>query len=219
MVASTVDADIERIGNTLDATIGNAVDAYMNRKEKLIERNLLKLQGEFFKTLALMTINAANAPNLGEYTPTWKPLDPGYTARKQKRGKGFYNFRGGLKRSLMASKATTSLGTPVVMTDAYAQSPAGKARYTYTNGTARRDSGSIVAKGKYEVKRVFSIDLYPKVMEDIDEDMPFGNYFSKNIAVKMTNYRGQQDRPILANFMNWWLDVKAKQIVMKALNG
>lgn len=213
---------IDRIANRLAGIVQDGGQRLIANRAAKLDTELTKLQGQFFLGLATAAINVDTPPNLGIYTPKWKPLDEKYKRRSKKQGKGFYNFRGQLRQSLLRSKALTAFGRPLITVSGVGRYNR-KAAYVVPSGgrnLGRTPTGGVVALGniKNVLPRAIIIDLYPKVSEPIaNGSLNEGEYFSEKIAVKMTNYKGGRDRPILVNYMNWWLDVKARQTVRKVL--
>ena len=216
----TIDTDIQSIKNRLFSLVETENNRVINRRVAKLEDALVDLQSKFFTQLANLTIGASGAPALGVYSPTWKPLSESYKRKKRRRGQAeneFYSFTGGLKQGLLRSKATTAFGKPLITIGS-----GGKFRKQFVEvqgNVGRSTTGRFVsARQIKELKRTIVVDLYPNVTENIrDGRIDEGAYFSDKVAIKMTNFRGGRDRPILVQFMNWWLDVEATRITRKIL--
>lgn len=211
-----------RIRNRIESALNTAIGRITTENMKLIQKKLDRLQRSFFISLARMAIGVDEPPDLGRYTPEWKPLTPTY-ARRRKREKGisegqYYLRTGGLRRSLSQSKAITSFGRPVIELRK-AGSVNRKRAFVFDQIAQLAESGRFVSlKDIKNVRFVISIDLFPKVKESLKSGRIHENrYFSEKISVKMTNFRGKRERPILAQFMNWWLDVRARNLVRSVL--
>lgn len=214
------DKAIDRIGSKIGGMILGASDKVMENRVIKVRREIDRLQDQFFLQLAQKTIDAQAAPNLGVFTPTWKGLAPVYATKKKKQGKGFYNYSGKLKQSLLRSKAVTAFGRPLISLGSGGRF---RNQNVYVqNNRARTIKGKPIAldslvKNKSLQKSII-VDLYPRLTESLKQGrINEGKYFSDKIAIKMTNYRGGRDRPILKNYMNWWLEVKAKEAVRRGL--
>ena len=92
----------KRVVNALGATIEEGFEDLFAEKADKIQRDVNTAQTRFFKKLIMKTIGRKSAPNLGEYTPVWKPLSGKYLKKKSALGQstGFYSKTGELKSSL-----------------------------------------------------------------------------------------------------------------------
>jgi len=214
------DKAIDRIGSKIGGMIMGSSDKVMENRVIKVRKEVDRLQDQFFLQLAQKTIDVQSAPSLGAFTPTWKKLDPDYASRKKKLGKGFYNYSGKLKQSLLRSKAVTAFGRPLVSLGS-----GGKFRNQNVyvqNNRARTVKGKPIALDALvrnkSLQKSIIVDIYPRLTESLNKGrINEGKYFSDKIAIKMTNFRGGRDRPILKNYMNWWLEVKAKEAVRRGL--
>lgn len=216
-----VNDDISRIKNSLYRIANRGIETILEKKIAQINKNINKLQDQFFTILSQKIVGAKSAPDLGAFTPPpWKPLNPKYLMRKRRKGAGdgFFKFTGKLQRSLKQTKAVNAFGKPVAEITQGARS--GGKFVTVRNGRAQSETGQFVAMKGLRVRPVITVDLYPRVTESIrDGRLNMSKYFTKQTAVKLTNWRGREDRPIIAYYMNWWLDVKARRVVTQALGG
>ena len=216
----SVKADVDRIGNKIGAMIMNASLRVTSNRVVKIQAEVDRLQSNFFTTLAMKTIGAESAPSLGAYTPNWEDLSTSYTSRKKKRGKGFYQYTGRLRQSLLRSKATTAFGKPLVLLTSGGRY---RDQNVYVqNNRARTVVGKFVSleslRRNKSIQAAIIVDIYPTLTESLKRGkIDEGKYFSDNIAIKMTNYKGKRWRPILAPYMNWWLEVKAREAVRRGL--
>lgn len=211
---------IDRIANRLYGQFQVKTEEAINRRVKNIQKELKVVQANFYTTLAAMTIGADGPPDLDGWTPTWRELSADYLKKKRRKNKeGFYNFSGKLKQSLLRSKATTTFGTPLIYVG---EGGSYRNQRVYTNpktGAGITAKGTPFALDKLKnLRYTLSVDLYPRVKENIRSlRIDEGNYFSDNIAMKMTNYKGARWRPILVHYMNWWLENRARDAVRKAI--
>lgn len=211
---------IDRVSNRLYGILEQKTNAAVNRRARLVEQAVIKVQGQFYSTLAALTIGASGPPALDGWTPTWRELSESYSKRKKAKGKtGFYNYSGKLKQSLLRSKATTTFGTPLVFLDSGGTY---RSQRVYTNpatgaGVTSKGVPFSLAKLK-NLRHTISVDIYPKIPGSIKGmRLDEGEYFSDNIAIKMTNYKGGRWRPILVHYMNWWLETRARDAIRKAI--
>src|SRR4051812_15802638 len=70
------------------------------------------LTQHFFEELVTVGIDVAGPPNLGEFTPYWEPLTEKWI--EQKGHDMFYEFTGGLQRTLLRKSTIGIFGRPQV---------------------------------------------------------------------------------------------------------
>lgn len=228
MTDESYEDQIDRIANNLFSVVDDEVNVLLTKKTKLLQKRLNDLQKNFFQILSSKIIAVKAAPELGDFTPKWKSLslNASYRSKKIREGRSpneFYSFTGRLQRSLLQSKAVNAFGTPVVTIG--------------TGGTYRsqtiyqnpKTGGGITSSGKnfsldkikaQKITKTISVNLFPDVKENLKSGGKLGfegEYVSDKIAMKLTNYRGMRNRPILIPFMNWWLNVKATQIIRNTI--
>lgn len=213
---------IDRIQSRLYTLVEDRAGEILEAKATRLLTALDSLQELFFIQLANNIIGADAPPDLGQWKTQWAPLrDKKYIARKEKLGlSGFYRYSGKLEQSLLRSKARTSFGKPLVYIT-LGGTYNNQRRYEKSTGVVVNQKGKISSlKNVKNLKFTISIDLYPKIKEDIRKgNIPEGEYLSKIVALRLTNYRGKRLRPIFTQYLNWWLDVKAKQTVNRVLHG
>jgi len=196
--------DIARIEKRLYSLASTGVEEILRSKAKLIEKKLTELQNQFFTIMIQKVVGASGPPALGSYTPPrWKSLNTKYAATKRKQvNPGFFKNTGGLQQSLRQSRALNAFGRPSV---------------NIGNAVTRQGKVNLDPKTRGRTRPVFIIDLYPKVEESLNNGKALARYFSPKVAYKLTNWRGREDRPIIAEYMKWWLDVKARRAVTEVL--
>lgn len=188
------------------------VQNYINK----IQLHLNNLQAEFFFVFVQKVIGATRAPSLGTFTPYWEPLGEAYVDRRYERfgveDNQFFLASDKLRTALESMDARTTFGTPTVVFD---------------DGAFFRAAGEIYKPaGKYETepRAKIVIDLFPKVegkLSDIDVNKFFTKRFKNGnrmlpISVKLLGgYGPTSRRPIVPNFMQWWVNNRARQIIKK----
>ena len=216
--------------------IGRKLSQIVERKTlDAVQRQADKLQdvaedaqGVFFSMLASKIIGQSEPPELkstaGYYGEDWVELDESYKQRRyREKGIGFdsfYEYSGGLKASLNRSKAKNAFGTAVLTIDEIGTYR--KQLVRVTNNRARIIStNKPIAVDKVKDKRyAVTVDFFPKVTENIFSNSfvkHLGNYTSAPIALKLTNWRGKELRPVIRPYINWWLNVYSKQQLKRAL--
>lgn len=220
----------QRVVNSLATTIEEGFEDVFAEKADKIQRQVNVAQARFFKKLVMKTIGRKSAPNLGEYTPVWKPLSSKYLKKKSALGQsqGFYEKTGELKSALGSLNAKTILGTPAVLF-----SPSGfvgrsgvSSRKEVWRGQASKRSVIRDSQGRFAsardiprfMKARLSVDPYPKILEDavgsvIDES----KYLPEDVAQKLKNPSGRRLRPIFTNFLNWFLETEIRKVVERAV--
>lgn len=222
------DAQVDSIAQTLYRMFDRQSNAVIQARVIKLRQALTRLQATFFTVLASKIIGVTKAPDLGMYTPVWTPLSTkSYATKKKKKGfeNQFYRFTGNLARSLSRMKADTRFGNPSVI-----QSTGGiyNNQRIYDNpnsNSAITPKGKPFSLDKIKIpKKTVSIDMFPKI-DSLLEAMNVMPQTKENedgktkasVAMKLTNCRGLSQRPILVNFMKWWIHVEAKAIVERIL--
>lgn len=198
----------------------------VNRIQKLVgtaHRN-------FFKRLVVKAIDKRSAPRLGEYTPVWKQLNPKYRATKQKQGQStnFFMRTGELKTTLQSLDPKSVLGAPVIYftPSGLVGTPGVGTRLERWKGQASKRRVIRDSKGRFAsatqiprvVKASIKVDAYPKILEDIrNEIVDERDYFDKEVAEKLRNPKGKRLRPIITNYLNWYLDTEITKAVARAV--
>lgn len=211
---------VRKYENRIQFIVEQRFNQKVNQTMKRIEQKLFALQQEFFTTLAMKTIGVDGPPKLGAYTPAWKPLDDEYMDQREfdkdvPHGK-FFQYSGALGEKLGVMNATTFFGKPLVLykRGKFEQKP--MESYSKPNPNKMKD----------HLTAVISIDLFPKVVGSID-DIDVGDLFSRvkvrdkrgskststPLAYRLKNFQGRNERPVVVEFMNWWLNIKARKIV------
>ena len=207
-----MDPDVERIKNRVLSVITNRTDKFIEHRVKTLEDRLVELQGLFFTEMVQKGISVASAPPLGVYTESWSPLSRKYMRTKKKQmNSGCYHYSGRLKSGLSRSSAITAFGKPLVQVSS---------NRTGTNAIAYKTGKALKLKDiSNKQNRYIIVSLYPKVKESLKklQAEDYGKYIPGQRAFKLASYRGNETRPYLANYMNWWLDVKATSTIKRAL--
>jgi hypothetical protein len=225
--------------NTINRSLGRVVEANVVSAVNMgrrLEKGLNRLNEMFYRTLAQAIVNTSEAPSLGAYSPpTWKPLEPSTTARK--RHANFYYDSGELLGWLHSARAADILGSSTVFVDT-ASGVTGSVQgfqrtilrtsirgkrwvqtLTFSKSSANGMRGFIKSK---ELERW----LHPSLTVQVFSNTPVGfsepgevaKYLTgedKRTAYKLTNVAGSNQRPIVSEFLEWWMATRTKRLVEK----
>lgn len=166
---------------------------YVDNRAEKIRAEIARMNSDFWSTFITMAIDVPGAPNLNEFTPRWKPLAPSYAKRKLKGGHGFYYNTGALKRSLSQARSSL-LGAPSI---------------TFTKIPSR------VARNE---SFRFEIDPAPRLSGLRGEKLLRAiNGPTGQRAMKLSNFRGQTNRPIFEPYLKWWVKYVITPRVVRSL--
>lgn len=225
--------------NVLGSVAATGVDKYLDMIEtirKRIETSVKRSNAQLLKTFAVMALDVAGPPSLGEYTPQWEPLSSKYLKWKQRRNMSlnFYSKKGDLRSTMMGLRANTVLGTPVatygeailvgnpdIDPTSFRRGANLQMQGRYRAGAMRdgQKVGGQWASGRDVFKKLPSyIRVYPfPNIEDLQNaEQVFGDD-SRKIAAKLTNPKGRKLRPVFSEFLMWWMDTKTRTLAQKAL--
>lgn len=210
--------DLDLYENRINLLVTETLQKTVQTKANRLKDQLIKVHNQFFTLMADTIVGAEKAPKLQGYTPTWKQLDPEYTSRRELEAdipeEEFFRFTGTLETKLASLKPTTYLGKPSITV---------KQSLTQSKSKKLKDHRS---------KFIISVDLFPKIngtISDLDEAEVFdhvasswvstGGRSKKNpkipLSYKLKSYQGQGDRPFLTYYMEWWLNVKTKNLMRR----
>jgi hypothetical protein len=227
--------------NVINRTLGQVVEANIVQAVKMglrLERGLTRLNLLFYRTLAQTIVNTSASPSLGEFSPPpWKPLAATTVARK-----GHANFfydTGELAEWFQKTSAADLLGESIVRVD----TRSGKVGFvngfqrsilrtslkgkrwvqtlTFSNSKANGMRGFIKSS---ELERwlhpTLTVLVFSKMpgglsTEDHGSVAKFLTGGDQRIGYKLTNVAGHNDRPIVSEFLEWWIETRAKRLVDK----
>lgn len=152
---------------------------------------------DFFSIMAAKIVGVSQVPNLdGVSVPRWKPLNPQYLRRKEKRrSPGFYKFTGNMNTVLRRMNGTTFLG-----------------RVSMQIGN-RSSLAPFSAEGVTSLRKGYRITLRLTGLNDVSAGHPEENLNSQMLAYKLTNFRGRRQRTILGPYLRWWTTRYLRYIV------
>lgn len=224
-------AEVVRLTNDEIYEIGNKIRKLVNAEH-----------AKFFKILARKGIDVPQAPNLGPYTPSWSILTnnpskggrfPGYVDWKKKHGfsSNFYKKTGELQTTLMSLNPTAVLGSPdFKIRGAHQIGRAGVKGLTLQRISSRgraftqflgRDTLGRFAKLSDVARRSFaslSVLPLPRFSDggrNAEERLFRGT--DPLTYYKFVNPAEQKKRPLLSNFIDWWINVHIPRVVERAL--
>lgn len=211
----------ERVGNTLFTMVEEGFEDRFAEVADRLEKHVQAVQKDFFDIMAIKAIDVSGPPDLGSYTPTWKALTTKYLAAKGKAGfsTNFYKRTGALQTSLQKLNPLTVLGKPVVRFKPSSGSGV-SGRYERWQGAGSRRFVVRDSRGRFtstpkNIKAIIGVNPYSKLpdVDEVDEIKVLG----KEIGSKLKNPGGKRQRPILRNYLNWWLETKIAEAMAKAL--
>jgi len=199
-----------------------------------IEKQLNKLQNDFFTIMAMKIVDTPN-PKLGSDNPFWKPLSPDYEDERDDRfgidPGNFYEYSGAMRTTLEGLDAETIFGKPLVL---FRIGDVGSTNQTFDSkggSQIRYKSGrKAPANAKIDVLKAYiTVDLYPRIKGAITNDAVLKRLWSVRttrqsgksrsipLNYKLDNYQGQGDRPFLAQYLQWWMKGRARTIVRQSV--
>lgn len=213
----------------VNQSVGQVVDGVNRdifRIKKNIERDLLKLNRNFYTILSRKIVGTISAPDLGSYSPPkWKPLSP--KTIKAKGHSEFYRKTGALQRWLFGADAEEILGIPEVRIKVGGAN--GKVRGTLrtilrTSKTGKKwvQKIGVGVGGRFVSTKALQDELnqrlivYPFGVKSAQGSQSIPDLISggnNSVYHKLTNYKGKQERPIASHYLDWWVNVRVKQIV------
>lgn len=235
---NTNDKNIDRMGNILYGTLAVSRDDAVDRRIAAIEDATKLVQQKFFTYLTSKLIGADDVLELDEFTPFWKNLSDDYQKKKTRLGldgSAFFEYRSSgkrlptyleednpptLKTALKRQNAFKIFGTPVVLPG---DGGTFNRKRVYTNpntGYGITAGGKPFALSKLkDIKTTISVDLYPKIKVPLKGNIDEDSLFKRDdaIAMKLQSWRGNRYRPIMAQYMNWWLNNTAAFAVSRAI--
>lgn len=226
------------VGDTIAANVDRMVANSVRRTLTKVNNAVLKLQRGMFSYIATNSgiINSGEAPKFkGIFLsqPRFKELAPDYYKRKKKKlgslvgDSSFYMYSGYLKRYFNGiGNPLTTFGTPTIIWNRPGQR--GYTASTFGNSSQGYTQEYFTSKGNptnsfKALKRslgTITVDLYPRIEGSLHEGMVMGQYFktAKTIAYRLDNYHGGRNREFMPQFLEWWLRVKGKQVLRKAVS-
>lgn len=163
----------------------------------------------FFSELVKVGIDVTAAPQLEEFTPSWKPLIRKWVNYKAKHGKSpnFFAFGGGLRAALSRRTTRSTFGNVQVdlhfgdvVTHVTARPPAQK----YSGLLPLRATVVVNPFPKVDIKRPIEDQIF-SLGEETD--------FNLTLAKLMNAGSGanRQQRPLLTPFFRWFMKYRVKQ--------
>lgn len=103
MARNLIQTALRKYARQIEVRILNLAKARMEKIGALVLKESNDLNKNFYKTFVQKAIDVPSAPDLGSYTPFWKPLKPNYQKLKEKvaPGAGFFRYKGDLKEGLL----------------------------------------------------------------------------------------------------------------------
>lgn len=194
----------QKVGERIFESIGDIAST--------VQRIMDDAEKKFATMLVLKGIDVGHAPSFGRYSTKWKPLDPGWLRRKLKKGhsENFYSYEGDLARDIKTTlgglNARTVLGRPLIQLVTRSG--------TLTMKGGRGSTPAAIGLSALK-KRQFSdisirVRMYPNIENDLKdprsgklEEEVFG-HDDNLIGAKLTNWKGDVDRPLLSPYMKWF---------------
>lgn len=230
---------------SLDRLIGRVVESNLDQAYKMgerLKRGLTRMNMLFYRVLSQKAVGVTSAPDFGpEIGPSgWKPLSQKYMT--QKGNDLFYYNKGELGSWLDSASAAELLGPPKVMLNVERKRVGeiqGFQRTVVRTSTRGKkwiqtltfaDYRSTGMRGFIKSAELIQY-LQPSLSVTPFSRMPSGFAGSKSIAVWLTgkqrdskgkylayrflNFRGREDRPIVSEYLDWWMNVRVKRLVEK----
>lgn len=216
----------ERVLNTIYGRTEQGFDEKMDNVIRRIEAKILVAHQDFFKQLVQVGIDVTSAPNLGIYSPTWKPLTRKYQERRKKQRGVYYNrfFKntGDLKTTLSSLSATSVFGKPLIIfkRGSFDRGDSMEVRYEQWKGQTKRRRVIRDRKGRIlpgatkvpkKLKSEISVNVFPNVTEDLRSGLNLNKFFDQKTAFKLGNTGNA--RPLVANYMNWYINTRVRKII------
>ena len=213
------------IGDALVNVVSRNIDEILTK----VQKSMNALQSKFFSYLATSAgvIGANQSPNFPGIDlpqPDFKPLSVFYQDRKEKKfggsGASFFLYSGYLKGYLERTNPVSKFGKPIVtLVRPGVQNDIQFTSFKTRGGfkktiRASNDPYSLLPQLQGIFGRIF-VDLFPK-LKDFDA-YKTANFFPPTIAYRLDNYKGRKDRAFMTQYMQWWLQVKGKDALRKAI--
>lgn len=205
--STTTDTNQDTVETTIERILGRQASKKIDLIVEKLQKDITQQQSLLFFILAAKIIGVNAPPDLGQYTPPWTGLTLKYVNyRFRKFGtsfSSFYTFRSdtsapgrNLRDMLNSANPFTVFGKPLVT----------KVQTT-VGGTKRW---------------AVAISPFPKVTTDlITDSFDEKDYFkasNRAIAWRLRNWRGGMLRPIMRNYMLWWMEVVLKDTLRRSTN-
>lgn len=208
------------VGTEILAVIERELDREVGGLTQKLEKIVREENKKFFNILVKKGFGKSSQPNLGNFTPSaWQPLSKNYVEFKKKHGlgKGFFRKTGALEGQLKALNPESVLGRP--RADGFRSGSRGNPDLVQSTFVRR---GKTITqprlRGRFaspdELFRTFRGQIFinpiPKIKFGLkgkaQEELLFpGN--ENNIINKFSNPRDRRLRPLLANYIDWWINV------------
>lgn len=190
---------LDEMMDRIEVKVDRAMFITAWRRGQKLREQVTELMSDFFITLSNIGIDVAGPPDLGRYTPAWKPLSQSWIDRKGG-DENFYFDEGKLQEDLLRRKPQRLFGRPVV--------------WLAYNGSSAIKVNAGPPPAKYNLGRVtreyeLIYTPYPRVQDFEDVEMIFGD--ESMIRYKLSNYKGGKDRPLLTPFAQWYLHIFLKR--------
>jgi hypothetical protein len=168
---------------------------YVEARTKRVMTDILALNQTFWPTFVDKVIDVSQAPNLNEFTPVWKPINPNsdYGRHKAKIGRGFYYNTGRLQASLKQARIGL-LGKPVIEFQKLPAKVAAGESYRFSINPMPRLSG---LRGSALLQAI--------------------NGSTEQRAIKLSNFKGARNRDIFEPYVKWWMKYVITPRVMRSL--
>lgn len=216
--------NLRDVASEIIESTGSYVIDDIDKLRQDLNKEVRRINKRFFQTLASMGTNTPGPPDLGEFTPSWEPLNPKYLRYKQRKTghTNFFIYKGTLQSTLRRLNTETIFGTPWIdIVDRKSIGNPDVAYTEFTNRAGRRQSqGRMIAgprKGKFaraeDILRMIpgkiSVTPFPSQYYG-DEEFVFRD--RPEIEYKLRQRRAPH-RPLLGPFLDWWIKTKLRGAV------
>ena len=226
------------INRTLNQAVEMTLNQAYDRGERL-RRGLGRLNSLFYRTMAQLVVASPGPPNLGGYTPSnWVPLTKRYTEKKG--NANFYQNTEALKQWLYQASAADILGPPTVILRTKSErigeiegfqrtivrtSVRGKrwiqtltfadSRSTGIRGFIRRDQLLEYLQPRLQVVPFSTIPFQFSDSASVADWLTGGQSDSSGtpLRYKFLNVKGRELRPIVSEYLGWWIETRVKRLV------
>lgn len=212
--------DFSKTFNKIDQVVTNSFEKNLKAKIVRIETSVNSTQAKAFQMMARMIINSSGVPNLDRDTPVWASLNNRYKDRKRNSGfsQGFFERTGKLGNELKKLSSESVLGTPIVgLLGASGNKTTIITRRGRRTPITRDSKGRLTKLSVTKQKHTIIIDPYPAIDESLKSNIDEMKYLPADMATKLRSPRGRRLRPILAQYLNWYMKTEIRVAVRRSL--
>lgn len=230
---------LQQFGAVLEKRVTVAYSKKIENILQNLQNDIEKVHGQFFSILGQKIIGRTTFEGVGAYKTHWQKLSEEYTDRRLKMPSSpadnqFFIYSGDLKSALKELKTEIIFGSPIIKykkgsTAAgdsgeiiYGRNKKGKIFKSTVNTKGKFISASNLEKG---LKLRVSINVFSKIKTSgqgkFSSSINLKDYFNagnQDIGYKLGNSaKAPNSRPVINPYLNWWVNVKIRNIVNKRL--